>query len=75
MRDVETRESGSTSTKIPCMEHLVTGKGLKPDPEKIIAVSNMPIPGSVSAVRRFCRFVNYLAKFLPNLSVSDVLNL
>ena len=58
-------------TEIPYMGHLVTDKGLKPDPEKIIAVANMPTPDSVSAVRRFCGFVNYLAKFLPNLS--DVL--
>ena len=58
-------------TEIPYMGHLVTDKGLKPDPEKIIAVTNMPTPDSVSAVRRFCGFVNYLAKFLPNLS--DVL--
>ena len=39
------------------MGHLVTDKGLKPDPEKIIAVTNMPTPDSVSVVRRFCGFV------------------
>ena len=50
------------------MGHLVTAEGLKPDPEKIEAVRNMPKPGNVKAVRRFCGFVNYLAKFLPRLA-------
>ena len=50
------------------MGHLVTANGLKPDPGKIDAVQNMPKPKEVKAVRRFCGFVNYLAKFLPRLS-------
>ena len=45
--------------EIPYMGHLVTADGLKPDPEKVKAVRN------VKAVRRFCGFVSYLAKFLP----------
>ena len=28
----------------------------------------MPKPDNVKAVRRFCGFVNYLAKFLPRLA-------
>ena len=55
-------------TEIPYMAHLVTDKGLKPDPDKIQAVSNMPKPDDIKAVRRFCGFVNYLAKFLPHLA-------
>ena len=54
--------------EIPYMGHLVTADGLKPDPEKIEAVRNMPKPNDVKAVRRFCGFVNYLAKFLPRLA-------
>ena len=54
--------------EIPYMGHLVTADGLKPDPGKIDAVCNMPKPKDVKAVRRFCSFVNYLAKFLPRLS-------
>ena len=53
------------------MGHLVTADGLKPDPEKMEAVRNMPKPNDVKAVRRFCGFVNYLAKFL--LRLADVL--
>ena len=55
-------------TEIPYMGHLVTDKGLKLDPDKIQAVSNMPKPDDIKAVRRLCGFVNYLAKFLPHLA-------
>ena len=55
-------------TEFPYLGHLVTKEGLKPDPDKIEAVQEMPKPDSVKAVRRFCGFVNYLAKFMPKLS-------
>ena len=54
--------------EIPYIEHLDTAGGLKPDPDKVVAVRNMPKPDNVQAVRRFCGFVNYLAKFLPRLA-------
>ena len=53
--------------EIPYLGHLVTAEGLKPDPDKVEAVQKMPKPDNVKAVRRFCGFVNYLAKFLPRL--------
>ena len=55
-------------TEIPYLGHPVTNKGLKRDPDKIEAVAKMPKPYNVKAVRRFCGFVNYLAKFLPHLA-------
>lgn len=55
-------------TEFPYLGHLVTKDGLKPDPDKIKAVQEMPKPDDIKAVRRFCGFVNYLAKFMPKLS-------
>ena len=55
-------------TEVAYMGHLLTSKGLRPDPRKIQAVSEMPIPDGVQAVQRLLGFVNYLAKFLPHLS-------
>ena len=55
-------------TEFPYLGHFVTKEGLKPDPDKIKAVQEMPKPDSVKAVRQFCGFVNYLAKFMPKLS-------
>ena len=54
--------------EITFLGHLITSDGLKIDPEKLEAVKNMPKPEDVEGVRRFCGFVNYLAKFLPKLS-------
>ena len=51
--------------------HLVTAQGLKPDPAKVRAVQKMPIPTSKEDVRRFLGFIQYLAKFIPNLSEID----
>ena len=50
------------------MGHLLTSEGLKPDPEKISAILDMPTPDDVAAIRRFNGTINYLAKFLPHLS-------
>ena len=47
--------------EIPYIGHLVTAGGLKPDPDDVEAVRNMPKPNNVQAVRQFCGFVNYLA--------------
>ncbi|KAK7918719.1 hypothetical protein WMY93_010003 [Mugilogobius chulae] len=48
--------------------HILSAEGLRPDPEKIRAVQDMPHPTDAKAVQRFIGFVTYLAKFLPRLS-------
>jgi len=50
------------------MGHVLSPKGLSPDPSKVEAVILMPRPSDKAAVQRFLGFVNYLAKFLPRLS-------
>jgi hypothetical protein len=52
--------------------HILTTQGLKPDPEKIEAIKDMPRPEDVAGVQRLGGFVNYLAKFLPK--ISDVMS-
>jgi predicted aspartyl protease len=54
--------------EVPFIGHVISRDGLKPDPEKIIAVVDMPLPTDVKATQRLLGFVNYLSKFLPNLS-------
>lgn len=48
--------------------HIFTKEGLKADPAKTVAITNMPVPQDVPAVQRFLGMVNYLGKFIPNLS-------
>ena len=53
-------------TEVSYMGHLLTSKGVCPDPRKVKEVNEMAKPDSVQAVQRFLGFVNYLAKFLPH---------
>ena len=55
-------------TEVPYIGHLLTSEGIKPDPKKVEAVQKMPQPTDVPSVKRFLGMVNYLSKFLPNLS-------
>ena len=55
-------------SEVNFMEHLLTNKGLKPDPTKVEAITKMPKPQDVEGVQRLNGFVNYLAGFLPELS-------
>ena len=50
------------------MGHLLTSDGLKPDPDKVSAILDMPTPSDIAATRRFIGTVTYLSKFLSRLS-------
>ncbi|KAK2707859.1 hypothetical protein QYM36_015514 [Artemia franciscana] len=51
---------------IPYFGHLLTTKGIKADPQKRKAITNMPAPGSQLQVL-LCMY-SYLARYIPNLS-------
>lgn len=55
-------------TEVTYVGHVITSEALKPDPEKVKAVLEMPAPDSKEAVRRFLGFIQYMAKFLPMLA-------
>ena len=55
-------------TEIAFLGHVVTNQGLLPDPEKIKAVLDLDKPTSVESIQQLNGFVNYLSKFMPNLS-------
>ena len=50
------------------VEDVFTDKGLKPDRTEITAIGEMPPPEDKTALQRFLGMVNYLGKFIPNLS-------
>lgn len=50
------------------MGHNITNDGLKIDETKTNAITAMPSPSNVSELRTLLGMVNYLAKFIPNLS-------
>ena len=47
---------------------MISRDGLKPDPDKVTAIKNMPKPTTKPEVLTLLGFVNYLSKFLPKLS-------
>ena len=60
--------------EVPFIGHLLTPQGLIPDPAKVEAIVNMPVPTDVKSLRKALGMINYLSKFLPNLSsCSDIL--
>ncbi|KAL3887489.1 hypothetical protein ACJMK2_027430 [Sinanodonta woodiana] len=48
--------------------HRITPQCIKPDNDKIKAVLEMNAPADVTEIKRFCGLVQYIAKFVPNLS-------
>lgn len=46
----------------------MTCDGLKPDPKKIDTVCKFPAPKDKQELLRFLGMINYLAKFIPNMS-------
>ena len=54
--------------EVPFHGHLLTTEGLKPDPEKVRAIVEMPRPKDRDDILRLNGMVNYLSRFLPHLS-------
>ena len=54
--------------QVKLMGHVISKDGLKPDPDKVKAVKDMPKPTCKQETLSLLGFVNYLAKFLPRLS-------
>lgn len=55
-------------TEVPFIGHVATGEGIRVDPAKVKAIRDMPAPTDKAGVQRFLGLVQYLSKFLPNLS-------
>ena len=53
---------------MPYIDPILTSKGVQADPGKVKAILEMTKPTDVAGVKRILRTVNYLAKFLPQLS-------
>ena len=48
--------------------HVFTAQGLKIDLAKVKAISDMPTPTDKTAVRRLLGMINYLSRFVPQLT-------
>lgn len=55
-------------TKITFLGHCLSSEGISIDPVKIDPIVNMPKPKDKKDLQRYLGMINYLTKFLPNLS-------
>ena len=54
---------GATETLY--LGHIITGHSIAPDPKKLEAVKDWPVPKSVRDVRCFLGFTNFFRRFIP----------
>ena len=54
--------------RVSFLGHVVSGKGIEPDPAKVSAVTEWPVPRSVTEVRSFVGLASYYRCFLANFS-------
>ena len=52
-------------TELNYLGHIVTSEGVKPDPNKVQAINDFPIPRNVTDVKSFLGLAGYYRKFIP----------
>ena len=61
--------------KIAYLGHIITQSGVKPDPKKIDAVKNFPIPKNQKNIKRFLGLIGYYRRFIQDFAkIAKVLN-
>ena len=67
-RKTKPLEVGFNLDAITFMGHRITKEDIVIDPEKVRAITDMPAPKTVEDLRRFPGMINYVGKFIPNLT-------
>ena len=62
------RLSNYFKTHVQYLGHLVSGKGIKPLPEKLESVKKMPAPTTPKEIKQFLGLVGYYRKFIPRFA-------
>ena len=62
------KKKSEIGTEIPFAGLIVSAKGVKPDPVRIVALSEFPTPKDITGVRSFLGFANQLSGFIPDFA-------
>ncbi|HBS53358.1 MAG TPA: hypothetical protein DD806_05115 [Flavobacterium sp.] len=54
--------------EVAYLGHIITEKGIKPNPEKIQCIVNYPNPKDVKTLQSFLGLANYYRRFIPKMS-------
>lgn len=54
--------------EVAYLGHIVTPDGVKPNPDKISAIQNYPIPSTQKDIKSFLGLLGYYRKFIPNFA-------
>lgn len=65
---IQLDKSEFLSREVAFLGHVITPEGIKPNPDKIAAIQNFPIPKTVKEIRSFLGLVGYYRRFIPNFS-------
>ena len=55
-------------TRIKFLGHIVEVGGIRPDPDKVTALLQMPVPADLSALRSWLGLANYYRRFVRNMA-------
>ncbi|GBG67036.1 hypothetical protein CBR_g78817 [Chara braunii] len=55
-------------TTISFLGHVVTDKGLQPEPQKVAAVRDAPVPTTITQVRAFLGLASYYGRFIKSFA-------
>ena len=55
-------------THVQYLGHLVSGKGIRPLPEKLDSIRKMPAPTTPKEIKQFLGLVGYYRKFIPRFA-------
>ena len=65
---VLSKKKFAIGTELPFAGLIVSAKGVKPDPVRIVALLEFPTPKDITVVRSFLGLANQLSGFIPDLA-------
>ena len=55
-------------SRVEYLGHVISEEGISPNPDKVKAVCEFPVPTSVKGVRQFLGMASYYRRFMPKFA-------